>query len=744
MFFANSPIRQFAGLFLVLLAFSCSSSDTSDFAEMDDRSIEQSLISSPPYNDLGYGFYEMEGQKLCIPQFEENIYPGVVSRISTALISESSEIEATLKEASGWNIQLLGEFEFLKQEFTQRQLRNEEFQVLMIFATIATAARILDTDREVDYEDWDAPYLRESLCNEGQHPSSRGEFLELCGAEVVTKELKGGYAILMADLSVLTTEERYSLKESLDTNLSLDPEMIAAIIAGDVDTIPSTGSGYNNFGFGYSLSEAIERINNSSSSSLNWISYQYGLNGFAFGGLPDSNGSGDWSNEQASDWQDYLARIQNDVNEALLDQDTGWEDPRFGMHLAYVTTPYHELDLSTCDYSFSFEGIACAADLYQAFHTVTAPYGIFQAQKAAIDFRLAHPDRVEWPANDPQGSKDRLERIRDTLTECEGQLRLAYSGNGQCREALNGSVSDGEVCELCTYPAGCSPEELITELTDIPVLLHPGMDPYQPLSFSVTQTSFGAEPRLASSNSMVCFLAGVQGKFAGGGEFVGLGQRYFPDYGMSWTGRVDSLRSEPSELITGRFNCVERLHFQDNGGGGLEDNGVNSGLSLAAEDGVRDTIEVTENRFFALAGIRGALRDDDDFAEARNFIEHAELVVSADSDFVRAHFLPMYFVHPHNDRVAYHSIHNESVMALEFRIQNRDEDGLIRNRQRRLIPVRDGVCFLTRVGGLFDGRGERIRIEAEDNYWYIRGAAAADKDLNAWATCVLYDQMSIQ
>jgi hypothetical protein len=112
------------------------------------------VIEPPPYSDIGWGVYAGEHKNLCIPQFRERISPGVVSSVSTTLISE----------ASGWNVQLLGSVDFLVDEFEHHKVRNEDFQVLMIVAIVATAARHLDTNIEIAREDWDNEYERMNLC----------------------------------------------------------------------------------------------------------------------------------------------------------------------------------------------------------------------------------------------------------------------------------------------------------------------------------------------------------------------------------------------------------------------------------------------------------------------------------------------------------------------------------------------------------------------------------------------------
>ena len=44
------------------------------------------------------------------------------------------------------------------------------------------------------------------------------------------------------------------------------------------------------------------------------------------------------------------------------------------------------------------------------------------------------------------------------------------------------------------------------------------------------------------------------------------------------------------------------------------------------------------------------------------------------------------------------------------------------NPRTQLIPANQGICFLTRVGGQFEGAGEEVYIDVNENgYWYLYG-----------------------
>jgi hypothetical protein len=57
------------------------------------------------------------------------------------------------------------------------------------------------------------------------------------------------------------------------------------------------------------------------------------------------------------------------------------------------------------------------------------------------------------------------------------------------------------------------------------------------------------------------------------------------------------------------------------------------------------------------------------------------------------------------------------------------------------LPPRDrAFCYLTRVGGEFDGGGERLQITVEGDNWFLRAQAAAGKHVAGAVRCMAYDQ----
>jgi hypothetical protein len=45
------------------------------------------------------------------------------------------------------------------------------------------------------------------------------------------------------------------------------------------------------------------------------------------------------------------------------------------------------------------------------------------------------------------------------------------------------------------------------------------------------------------------------------------------------------------------------------------------------------------------------------------------------------------------------------------------------------------MCFLTGMEGDYQGAGENIHIENDDNYWVLNGSSAQNS-VTGWATCV--------
>lgn len=66
------------------------------------------------------------------------------------------------------------------------------------------------------------------------------------------------------------------------------------------------------------------------------------------------------------------------------------------------------------------------------------------------------------------------------------------------------------------------------------------------------------------------------------------------------------------------------------------------------------------------------------------------------------------------------------------------------NKKQLLLPTRDGVCYLTRISGDFNGSEERIRIspvvDAQGTEWWQFETHAGRGKAYATAECVLYNQ----
>jgi hypothetical protein len=66
------------------------------------------------------------------------------------------------------------------------------------------------------------------------------------------------------------------------------------------------------------------------------------------------------------------------------------------------------------------------------------------------------------------------------------------------------------------------------------------------------------------------------------------------------------------------------------------------------------------------------------------------------------------------------------------------------NKKQLILPTRDGVCYLTRISGDFNGSEERIRIapivDGQGTEWWQLETHNGGDNVYATAECVLYDQ----
>jgi hypothetical protein len=73
--------------------------------------------------------------------------------------------------------------------------------------------------------------------------------------------------------------------------------------------------------------------------------------------------------------------------------------------------------------------------------------------------------------------------------------------------------------------------------------------------------------------------------------------------------------------------------------------------------------------------------------------------------------------------------------------------------RKKLAPIEDGFCYLTKVQGEFDGPAERVWLDTEGDHWYlnVRSACAEPlynglvclgwKTVTGAATCYAYNQI---
>lgn len=59
------------------------------------------------------------------------------------------------------------------------------------------------------------------------------------------------------------------------------------------------------------------------------------------------------------------------------------------------------------------------------------------------------------------------------------------------------------------------------------------------------------------------------------------------------------------------------------------------------------------------------------------------------------------------------------------------------DERRRLLRVEDGICFVTGIGGNFEGGGEAVRVYVDDGWWWI-GGHSAQPSLWVEVTCLAW------
>lgn len=552
---------------------------------------------------------------------------------------------------------------------------NENEEIISVLATIRTTKEEL-LGELTNFGD-------ESPCY-GEEEKTPGEFFDTCGHRFLQKQERGLLLLLSASVGELKPGDKSLLDNILNANLVHHDEDLDVAMQRLNNELPNVHFRVTPLTqVNASLEPRDVLLLNDKLPSANWGRYRDQLRG------------------------NYVSRAGSlDVNFGeILDQH--FEDYSFEFFDA-CRVPEMPPTL-ICYYDF----IRDVSDFYRGRQD-------FARQRELIIWMLDNPDRVRWTAsrspNDPNGepsvggTMERYQQALFSLNQCFQQ----FVNDGildMCHEALlNGEETCGsehlgaaDPCQLHS----CHPTRLDALIEQLPeaVILSSAAATEHIESAQVTQS----EPALGTSADRFCVLSSLSGAFQGGGERASL---TFDAGANEWRISINSQTKEPDAQIIAGQECVPTDYFQG---------------STAFSNFEQQSFQEDANGFFyldderfaaALGGISGRMAGGGEYA----LIDYdtsvgTKLELKSQQGFLRG-YANTFGVHdPANQQVQF-------ATDAQFKTQWKINTNASGENEVLLAPIDEGVCYLTRIKGKFDGGAERISLRPDGRNWVLRVRAA--------------------
>lgn len=661
---------------------------------------------------------------LCLPDFDIFLDPNVQeAEVHANIVSESSEIETSIEAAVGVDDLSLSDSATADIEATYESMKGsqEYLNTAVIVAEVRTVKRWVDNVGGGDGEYGDQP-----LCSsEDDAPQNLEDFVNLCGTEYVDTDEMGIYVYMMADLSGYETEEM----EELGAELGFDGGPANASFEG-----------------------TMESLANSKFDQLQWVTQAQGDLAVP---IPEADPDDDWVTTFAEQWNDWLNDTKDAVAQAIADDEPF--SPAFGTVLDYTTAEYGAASLEThCGYEFEFGGLECISAHHAESALLTGVNSPVLRKTSEIEWKLDNAGRVDWPAPE---ARDQLEDFYDFVhgnsdDGIVGCITKVENSINECSDLLTDLVDDGvdradmeqQLCEsgACSVPDECTEDAIMTEYNNLPEaeVFADGVTG-TPEVFYKDQTFFSGNA-LKPVDNWICIPSGVSGRFAGGGEAIGV-QMSEPGSGGSWYPVLDSGRTEATEHVSAYYTCIPRGDFQDTTG-----NPLDSG-DFIPESPRYETANHNEpldpSVAFPLSFVSGAMNG---FGEhVRTIPDVYNYYDSTPDPIIRAYsstdggdpgYLEVGTYHLGLANAANNEMElwtdsggqtwkNLRISPSEFKSHQDDV---------QLAPMSDAFCYLSAVRGKFHGAGEQVRVRPGNTHWVLD--MKTYQDLEATAQCVLYDQ----
>lgn len=557
-------------------------------------------------------------------------------------------------------------------------------------------------------------------CQASNPYTTFSQFHQNCGQEYVSSQTVGGMIVLTKDVSTLNRDQR----KTLTSNTSLN----APGGGGSVDTV-------------------LENINNTSGLDAEFEIY-------IFGNLVTPSNAFTTGELTFTEWLNYIDKLKNH---------------RGGTVLRNTFAPYRTETYTDCGVDWEekqgevgpAQAYSCYSDLAWRIRNSNSSFHDVHAYAARVDWLLTNQNFVDW-GDTPTQNRGEYTSWMNNYDNCKSNESQKIE---DCRIAMSGSLSSGDydnVCGVCSRDNACTVEDMEREYDDLPssyiripanVKLEApqGNSNYTEPSYHDRDNAEGIGSLNKPVSSNVCVLTSVSGGFGGYGEQI----RLWNSNG-SWTLQNKSARTDPDHYVKAKVHCTPKSNFfGTNGPANLMDP-INETVesndgSVESETLVPSTPTLPYNRskyVHALSGISGKMQGGAEQGKVKEYLPLEELEVKSNQGAIKAFATSFGLSNPMNNGGA------DPVLDGSESVSN----GATKQETENLIPIDEGICYLTHVGGELDGAGEVAEVRQRGEYWQLRAKGVCHnhrwlglskkckknganfKRIEAYATCYRYNQ----
>lgn len=534
-------------------------------------------------------------------------------------------------------------------------------------------------------------------------PSDFYEFVSRCGTEFLAGENYGVMILLVADVTDDSLSDRLEYSELLNLNV------VSNSIDADNALSDLISAGHD---IEWNVRVLTPSIPSPASNLLN------------NGRLPSSN------------WDTYVQQLEDEyITQGQI------TDPTYGEVLTQDFEQYKTTTIEDCGGLQPGAELACYYEVANA-NAILLHDEMLHRQYQRAQWVIDNQSRVRFAALDNDDGATLYEAwINDYETCRDSTIDDVLA---ECHDAILNEEND--LCTPCDIPTTCDPRELTARGLSLPEATIVAK-----LDEAVHGNEYAATPSNSSTTSSAdetCVLTSFMGKFSTINDKAIVG----------WDGNEWSI--EQGGNGHGSMYCVDLARFVDGKtirGGSLDWN-ISTYSETVNTDTDSDPIGSTSYAP-SVAGAQGAFDGGGEYIQTQlaspsNPTPTMDISSFTGSDFT-GHVIT--FGTPHVTTPTWTSppLTNQTSWALD----ENDADLFTHNIsavETKLAPVDEGLCFLTKLNGQFDGLGETVQLKKRDNFWHLSissgcakvekgvlaGRACAErKDVRAIVRCYNYEQL---